>query len=80
MSRAADQLANAFVCAKCHSRGAHVEKLAMSGIGLSRLLEFQPYRYAYASCHNCGYTEVYNLRVLESKDDLGSFLDLLFAG
>lgn len=80
MTDAATQLANAFVCAKCQRRGAHVEKLAMSGTGLSRLLEFQPYRYAYASCHNCGYTEVYNLRVLEGKDDLGSFLDLLFAG
>jgi len=80
MSNATNQLAHAFVCAKCHSHGAHVEKLAMSGTGLSRLLEFQPYRYAYASCHNCGYTEIYNLRMLEGKDDLGAFLDLIFAG
>lgn len=79
MSRATTQLAHSFVCPKCHSRGAQVEKLAMSGTGLSRLLEFQPYRYAHASCHNCGYTEVYNLRVLEGKDNLGTFLDLLFA-
>ena len=80
MSRVANQLANAFVCAKCNSRGAHVEKVAMSGTGLSRLLEFQPYRYVHASCYNCGYTEVYNLQMLEGKDNLGAFLDLLFVG
>ena len=80
MSTVTATLGEAFVCAKCHQKGAHVEKLAMSGTGLSRLLEFQPYRYAYASCRNCGYTEIYNLRTLEGKDDLGTLLDLLFIG
>jgi hypothetical protein len=32
------------------------------------------------SCNNCGYTEVYNLQALEGKDDLGTFLEILFAG
>lgn len=79
MPRIEDQLAQAFVCARCHQKGAHVERLAMSGTGLSRLLEIQPYRYAFVSCRNCGYTEVYNLRMLEGKDNLGDFLDVLFA-
>jgi predicted nucleic-acid-binding Zn-ribbon protein len=43
------------------------------------LLEVQAYRYAFVSCTNCGYTEVYNLRILEGKDDLGTFLEILFA-
>lgn len=72
-------LSEQFVCAKCGSHGAQVEKLSMSGTGFSRLLEIQPYRYAFASCRNCGYTEVFNLRMLEGKDDLGTFLDILFA-
>ncbi len=80
MANVEHQLATAFVCAKCHHHGAQVNKLAMSGTGLSRLLEFQPYRYAYASCQNCGYTEVYNLQTLEGKDNLGNFLDLIFSG
>jgi predicted nucleic-acid-binding Zn-ribbon protein len=74
-----DALSQAFVCAKCGSKGAHVERLAMSGTGLSRMFEVQPYRYAFASCNNCGYTEVYNLRMLEGKDDLGNILEILFA-
>ena len=51
----------------------------MSGTGLSRLLEIQAYRYAFASCTNCGYTEVFNLRILKGKDNLGTFLEILFS-
>lgn len=80
MSKVIDVLAKEFVCGKCGRSGAQVEKLSMSGTGISRLLDIQPYRYAFASCHHCGYTEVFNLKMLEGKDDLGTFLDILFAG
>jgi len=73
------QLAEAFVCAKCGSIGGRAEALAMTGTGLSRLLEIQHHRYAFVSCHNCGYTEVYNLKTLQGKDSLGTFLEILFA-
>jgi len=79
MGTAEGELASAFVCEKCNQAGGHVERLAMSGTGISRLLEIQPYRYAYVSCNNCGYTEIYNLKILEGKDDLGTFLEVLFA-
>jgi predicted nucleic-acid-binding Zn-ribbon protein len=78
MASTEEQLSEAFQCAKCGQEGAHVEKLAMAGTGISRLFEVQPYRYAFASCHNCGYTEIYNLKTLEGKDDLGDLLDILF--
>lgn len=79
MGRVEDQLASAFVCPKCRAPGAKVERLAMSGTGISRLFEIQPYKYAFVSCQNCGYTEVYNLRTLEGRDDLGEILEILFA-
>jgi predicted nucleic-acid-binding Zn-ribbon protein len=72
-------LGQEFICQHCKSQGAHVERLSMSGTGISRFLEIQPYLYAFVSCNNCGYTEVFNLRVLEGKDDLGTFLDIIFA-
>ena len=50
----------------------------MSRTGLSRLLEFQPYRYAFVTCPNCGYSEVFALDILEGRDDLGTFLEALF--
>lgn len=80
MVQKADQLlAQEFSCARCDSKGAHVERLAMTGTGLSAWLEIQKYRYAFVSCIRCGYTEVYNLRTLEGKDDLRLFLEVLFA-
>lgn len=72
-------LADQFKCPRCGHQGADVQRLAMSGTGLSRFLEIQAYRYAFASCINCGYTEVYNLRTLEGKDNLGTFLEILFS-
>jgi predicted nucleic-acid-binding Zn-ribbon protein len=63
MATTEQQLSAAFVCEKCDHQGAHVEKLSMSGTGISRLLEIQPYRYAFAS---------------EGKDDLGDILDIIF--
>lgn len=72
-------LSVSFHCQKCGQDGAHVERLAMSGTGLSRLFEVQPYKYTFASCRNCGFTEIYSLKILEGKDNLGTFLEILFA-
>jgi predicted nucleic-acid-binding Zn-ribbon protein len=51
----------------------------MTGTGLSRLFEIQKHRYAFVSCTRCGYTETFNLRILEGKDNVGTFLEVLFA-
>jgi hypothetical protein len=80
MSKIVDLLAEEFVCQHCKQHGAHVERVSMSGTGISRLFDIQPYRYVFVSCHNCGYTEVFNLKMLEGKDDVGVFLDVLFSG
>jgi predicted nucleic-acid-binding Zn-ribbon protein len=79
MPNTESMLASAFRCEKCHHHGAHVEKLAMSGTGISRLFEIQPYRYAFVSCLHCGHTEIFSLKVLEGVDNLGNFLEILFA-
>ncbi len=73
------QLSDAFVCEKCGSQGGHVERLAMSGTGLSRFFEIQPYSYAYVSCRKCGYTEIFNLKTLEGSDNVGTLLEIIFA-
>lgn len=67
-----------FKCAKCDAQGAEVRRLAMSGTGLSRLFEVQMNRYAFVSCNQCGYTEIYNLDTLEGRDDIGSIFEILF--
>ncbi|MDD4923747.1 MAG: zinc ribbon domain-containing protein [Dehalococcoidales bacterium] len=73
------ELESRFVCAKCRSTGAEVKSLAMSGTGLSKLLDIQHNRYVFASCNNCGFTEVYNLDILAGKrDDALNILDIIF--
>jgi predicted nucleic-acid-binding Zn-ribbon protein len=71
-------LSQQFKCPKCDSAGAHVERLAMSGTGISRFMEIQAYTYAFVSCLNCGFTEIYNLKMLEGRDDIGKILEILF--
>ena len=80
MSRKTEQiLAEQFVCSHCKNEGAQVEKLAMAGTGMSRFLDIQHHRYAFVSCKNCGFTEVFNLKILDGKDNLGTFIDILFS-
>jgi predicted nucleic-acid-binding Zn-ribbon protein len=72
-------LAEEFVCSHCKSTGALVERIAMSGVGISRFFDIQPYRYAFVSCDYCGYTEIFNLKILEGQDDPGKILDIIFS-
>ena len=79
MKKIEGEIESRFVCAKCRSTGAEVKSLAMSGTGLSRLLDLQHNRYVFASCINCGFTEVYNLDILAGKrDDALNILDIIF--
>ncbi|NLL89990.1 MAG: hypothetical protein GX226_02660 [Dehalococcoidales bacterium] len=74
------EIESRFACAKCRSTGAEVKSLAMSGTGLSKLLDIQHNRYVFASCKNCGFTEVYNLDILAGKrDDALNILDVIFS-
>jgi predicted nucleic-acid-binding Zn-ribbon protein len=77
--RTEDILAEEFACSHCKSSGAIVEKIAMPGVGVSRFFDIQHHRYAFVSCDYCGYTEIFNLRILEGQDDLGTFVDILFS-
>ena len=52
MSKIESVLAQEFKCQHCHEVGAHVERVSMSGTGFSRLMDIQPYRYVFVSCHN----------------------------
>ena len=73
------EIESKFVCAKCRSSGAKVKSLAMTGTGISKLLDIQHNRYIFASCNSCGYTEVYNMDTLSGrKDKVGNVLDVIF--
>lgn len=54
-------------CPKCSFIGADVQELAMTGTGLSRLFDIQHNEYLSISCKQCGYTEIYNLHILDKR-------------
>jgi predicted nucleic-acid-binding Zn-ribbon protein len=79
MSSIEREIASRFKCPKCRNTGARVKSLAMTGTGISKLLDIQHNRYIFASCENCGYTEIYDLDKLSgSKDKVGNVLDVIF--
>lgn len=75
-----EQMESRFVCAKCKHHGAETRRIAATGSGISKLLDIQHNQYLAVSCRNCGYTEIYDPKVLEGKRTLGTVLDVLFGG
>ena len=70
-----------FKCSKCGNDQARVKELAMTGTGLSKLFDIQHNHYLFVSCLHCGYTEVYDPRILGGKrGTLSTILDVLFGG
>ncbi|MGO4106247.1 zinc ribbon domain-containing protein [Paenibacillus sp. YAF4_2] len=69
-----------FKCSKCNGTDCTVKEIAMTGAGLSKLLDIQHNHYLFVSCINCGSVEIYDPNVLEDKKvgKLGSIIDVLF--
>jgi uncharacterized protein len=79
VSRVEDAIKSKFKCQKCSRTACNTKELAMTGSGLSKLLDIQHNHFLFVSCMNCGYVEVYNPNVLEGKKgQLSSVLDVLF--
>ena len=77
MTKLTDQMiSREFTCPRCKSTGADVNRIAVSGTGISRFMDIQHQKFLTASCFNCGYTEIYNLKILEGEDRLGTLLDI----
>ncbi len=69
-----------FVCGKCEGRNAEIRDLAMTGTGLSKILNLQYNHFMFISCDDCGFTEVYDPNALSGKSfgRASTMLDLFF--
>jgi uncharacterized protein len=78
--RVEDAIKDKFKCSKCSGTTCRIKEVAMTGTGLSKILDIQHNHFLFVSCENCGYVEVYNPKVLEGKSrgQLGTVLDILF--
>ncbi|MDR7071709.1 zinc ribbon domain-containing protein [Fictibacillus barbaricus] len=79
MSKVEEAIRSKFKCTKCGHSQCRTKELAMTGSGLSKLLDIQHNHFLFVSCAHCGYVEVYDPNVLEGKKgQLSSVLDILF--
>ncbi len=67
-----------FKCVKCKTNEANVKSIATTGDGISRLMDLQLNEFIVVTCRNCGYSEIYDLEVLDEKDNLTVSLDFIF--
>lgn len=69
-----------FKCCKCNHNECNVKEVAMSGTGLSKILDIEHNHFLFVSCLNCGFVEIYNPDVMLGKKtgSLGTILDILF--
>ncbi|RJE86690.1 hypothetical protein D3P07_15990 [Paenibacillus sp. 1011MAR3C5] len=74
----ASQLIHNYTCARCGHEECNVQEVAMTGTGISKLLDIQHHHYFFVSCLQCGKVDVYDPNVLEARKKglLGSGLDL----
>jgi predicted nucleic-acid-binding Zn-ribbon protein len=63
-----EQFEQEFVCPKCHGHGAFVQEVSL-GRGVARVLPLAPSRYLAVSCGLCGYTEFYQMAILEKETE-----------
>jgi uncharacterized protein len=63
-------------CIKCWSTDAAQKEVAMTGNGISKMLDIQHNKFLVIYCKNCGYSEFYN----KKSSTGGNILDLFFGG
>jgi hypothetical protein len=64
-------------CQKCDHREARIERISGRGTGLARIARKD---FLAVSCENCGYTDLFNLTILEGRSDMQNILRGLFGG
>ncbi|SDT50911.1 Predicted nucleic-acid-binding protein, contains Zn-ribbon domain [Paenibacillaceae bacterium GAS479] len=73
-------LLSKFICRGCGGSEASAEEVAMTGTGLSKIMDLQHNHYLFVSCLNCGLVDVYDPDVLlrRASGTTSNILDLFF--
>lgn len=75
----AHAIENNYKCAKCGHDDCKTAEVAMTGTGLSKLMDVQHHHYLFVSCLRCGGVDIYDPSVLRGRQSgaFGTLLDLL---
>lgn len=80
LNRTREQFERDFVCPKCHGRGAVTQEVTIARGVMASMLPGGPTRYLAVSCGLCGYTEFYQLAIVEKEtepEDLPAMVKLV---
>lgn len=57
----------AFKCVKCGYEECEKNEAAMTGTGISKILDINYQHYLFVSCLGCGFVEIYNPNILRRR-------------
>jgi predicted nucleic-acid-binding Zn-ribbon protein len=57
-----------FICVKCKNKGGYSKRIAVTGDGLSKLIDVKLNRMIKVSCTRCGYTEFFDLTTMKDPE------------
>ncbi len=72
------KLARLYRCDRCRSYGAQVRRIATTGAGITRLMDWQCYEFIVASCIYCGLIQHYDPSIVDKSSNGWKSLDFLF--
>lgn len=67
-----EMISNHYRCPKCKHDECNVKEVAMTGTGLSKLMDIQYNHYLFVSCLNCANVVIYDPDILRGTRHLGS--------
>lgn len=69
-----------FECSKCRHNECRIQEVAMTGGGISKLLDIQYNHYLFVSCYRCSNVTIYDPNILHGKiyGKTSTILDLFF--
>lgn len=70
------KLARTYRCTNCRSYGADVRRIATTGAGYTRLMNWQLHEFIVVSCHYCGLIQQFDPRVVDKEHAGWKWLDL----
>ncbi|MEO0814042.1 MAG: zinc ribbon domain-containing protein [Myxococcota bacterium] len=72
------RLERLYRCSDCGSHGGRLRRIATTGDGLSRALDFQLHQFVAIACNHCGVVKWYDSEVIEGRSNPRAFVDALF--
>ncbi|MEW4564271.1 zinc ribbon domain-containing protein [Bremerella sp. JC770] len=73
-----EDLALNYRCDRCRSYGAKVKRVASTGAGLTRILNWQLHEFIVASCLYCGLVQHFDASIVGKEQKAWRLADLFF--